>query len=143
MIGGRTVRYWKKSFEDYLRSLSVSNSVVGDLVQRGNITSEGCSRWCLGWRKERFVWEKHEKEKLLTMISNVRWCSNDQDRLVWVGDGDNKQEYIIKYEYSVLKRRIKCRFMRFLSCYGLLILFYQQWCALGGYYWIDYQPDLT
>jgi len=78
--------------------------VVGDLVLRGNITSEGCSRWCLGWRRETFVWDKLEEEQLLAMISNVRWRLSDQDRLVWVGDSDSNQEYTVKSGYSVLNK---------------------------------------
>jgi len=70
----------------------------------GNIASEGCSRWCLDWRRERFVWEKLEEEELLAMISNVRWHLSDQDRLVWVRDSDNNQEYTAKSGYSVLNK---------------------------------------
>jgi len=38
------------------------------------------------------------------MISNVRWRSSDQDRLVWVGDNDSNQEYIVKSGYSMLNK---------------------------------------
>lgn len=47
------------------------DSVVGDLVDWGHITSEGCLRWNLGWQREKFVGEKHEEEQLLAMISKV------------------------------------------------------------------------
>jgi len=30
------------------------------------------------------------------MISNVRWRTDVQDSLVWVGDGDSPQEYSVK-----------------------------------------------
>jgi len=71
---------------------------VGDLVQRGNITTEGYSRWSLGWRREKFVWEKHKEEQLLALITNV------QDRLVWVGVEADQQEYTVKSGNNMLNK---------------------------------------
>ena len=89
--------------EKFPRLFSLSqclDSKVGDLIQRKQITSEGCPKWNLGWRREMFVWEKHEEELLLATISRVQWRVGGQDRLVWV-DND-QQEYTVKSGYSVL-----------------------------------------
>jgi len=81
---GSRVKFWKDRWVDdqvlkekFSRLFMISQcseSVVGDIVHRENITSEGCSRWCLGWRRERFVWEKQEEEQMMALISNVHWC---------------------------------------------------------------------
>jgi len=94
----------KEKFPRLFSISQCSESVVGDIAHRDNITSEGCSRWCLGWRRERFIWEKQEEEQMVALISNVRWYTDAQDRLVWVGDGVNKQEYTVKSGYSVLNK---------------------------------------
>jgi len=77
----------KEKFSRLFTITQCLDSEVGDLVHREHITREGCSTWKLGWRRERFVWEKKEEETMLAMISKVRWRVEGQDRLVWVGDG--------------------------------------------------------
>ena len=71
--------------ENYPRLFSISlgkDSVVGDLVVGGQITREGCLSWNLGWRRERFIWEKHEEEQLVATISKVCWHVEGHDRMV-------------------------------------------------------------
>jgi len=103
-----------------------SESVVGDIAHRKNITSEGCSRWCLGWRRERFVWEKQEEEQMMALISNVRWCTSTQDRLVWVGDGADKQEYTVKSGYCVLNKEDLLQCSEVIRYFGPLRLYHWQ-----------------
>jgi len=90
----------KEKFPRLFTITQYLDSQVGDLVHREHITREGCSTWKLGWRRERFVWKKKEEETMLAMISKARWRVEGQDRLVWVGDG--QQEYTVKSGYSVL-----------------------------------------
>jgi len=94
----------KEKFPRLYMISQCTDSVVGDLVQMGHITSEGCSNWSLTWRRKRFVWEKHEEEQLLALISKVRWSKDKQDKLVWIGDNVAKQEYTVKSGYNVLYR---------------------------------------
>ena len=112
MLGdGESVIFWEDRWtegqalkEKFPRLFSISRSIdskVGDLVQREQITSEGCPMWNLAWCRERFVCE-HKEKLMLAMISRVRWCVGGQDRLVWEGDG--QQEYTIKSGYNVLNK---------------------------------------
>jgi len=98
-VGGQVL---KEKFPRLFMISQCTDSEVSDLVQRGSLTSEGCSSWSLTWRQERFIWEKHEEEKLLALISKVQWSKDNQDKLAWVGDSDVKQAYTVKSLYSVL-----------------------------------------
>jgi len=60
--------------------------------------------------------------------------------LVWVGD---EQEYTVKSGYSVLNMEDEMQTSEaFKLLWGLKISPSVVVC-LGGYWWIDYQPDLT
>jgi len=89
--------------ERFSRLYSISHnkdSMVGDLVDWEGRRNTRCHTWNLNWRRERFEWEKYLKEQMKTMISNVNWNVNGQDRLVWAGD--ENQEYTFKFGYSIL-----------------------------------------
>jgi len=107
---GRCVKFWSdwwvadKALKDkFPRLYSISlnkESLVGDVaVWDGGSTSQ-CTKWNLSWRRERFEWEKHLEEQLLTLISNVLWDDRREDRLVWVGE--DTQEYSVRYGYIIL-----------------------------------------
>ena len=94
---------WSSVERQVPRLLTISqckDSMVGDIIDRVKIRSEGCQIWKLGWCRERFEWEKQLEEQLLNMISKVQWNMEGQDRPVWVGD--DKYEYTIKSGYSIL-----------------------------------------
>jgi len=92
---GRSVKFWDDRWvedivlkEKYPRLFSIStckDSLVSDLVISGQITSDGCHSWNLGWRREMFVWEKCLEEQLLDKISKIHWSSEGKDRLIWIG----------------------------------------------------------
>jgi len=84
-----------------LYSISLNrDSMVGDVAKWDGGRTSRCTNWNLCWRRERFEWEKHLEEQLLTVISNVLWDVRREDRLVWVGE-DN-QEYIVRSRYNIL-----------------------------------------
>jgi len=78
-----------KALKDkFLRLYSISlnkESLVGDVVEWDGGRTSRCTTWNLNWRRERFKWEKHLEEQMLTLISNVKWDVKREDRLVWVG----------------------------------------------------------
>ena len=110
MGDGRSVKFWDDRWvedivlkEKYPRLFSIStckDSLVSDLAILGQITSNGCHSWNLGWHRERFAWEKCLEEQLLDKISKIHWSSEDKDRLILVGK--DEQEYTVKSGYSVL-----------------------------------------
>jgi len=77
-----------QALEELFRRLySISqnkDSMISDLVNWEGSRTTRCHTWNLNWCRERFEWEKHLEEKMMTMISNVKWNVNGQDRLVWV-----------------------------------------------------------
>jgi len=77
-----------KALKDKLpRLYSISQnkeSLVGDVVVWDG--GSRCTNWNLCWQRERFEWEKHLVEQMLTLISNVMWDVRREDRLVWVGE---------------------------------------------------------
>ena len=84
-----------------LYSISLNKeSLVGDVVVWDGDRISHCTKCNLCWRRERFVWEKHLEEQLLTLISNVLWDNRREDRLVWVGE--DTQEYSVRSGYSIL-----------------------------------------
>ena len=108
----RSVKFWEDRWvedivlkEKFLRLFLIStckDSLVSDLVDPGQITSGGCQSRNLGWRRERFVWEKCIEEQLLDKISKILWNLEGKDRLTWVGK--DEQEYTVKFGYSVLSK---------------------------------------
>jgi len=76
--------------------------MVGELAEPGQIRSERCNSWKLGWRRERFEWEKQLEAQLVDTISRVHWNLKGIDRLMWVGN--DQQEYIVKFGYSILNK---------------------------------------
>jgi len=112
---GRCVKFWKDRRvggqvlkETFPRLYIISqckDSLVGDLVDLGHIRSGGCYSWNLGWRRERFEWEKHLEVQMLAMISKFQWAIEGQDRLLWVGNNQNVYTVkAVKYGYSVLNK---------------------------------------
>jgi len=109
---GRSVKFWEDRWvedivlkENFLRLFLIStckDSLVSDLVNPGQITSDGCQSWNLGWRTERFVWKKCIEEQLLDKISKIQWNSEGKDRLTWVGK--DEQKYTVKLGCSVLSK---------------------------------------
>jgi len=75
-------------------------SLVGDVAEWDGGRSSCCTTWNLSWRRERFEWEKHLEEQMLTLISNVKWDVRRFDRLVWVGEAT--QVYSVRSSYSIL-----------------------------------------
>lgn len=57
-----------------------------DLVDIEKIKRGGDPSWKLGWRREKFEWEKHLEEQLMAMISKVKWNKEGKDRLMWAGN---------------------------------------------------------
>ena len=92
----------KEKFPRLFLISSCKDSLVSDLVDPGQIMSGACHSWNLGWRRERFAWEKCIEEQLLDKISKIHWNLEGKDRLIWVGK--NEQEYTIKFGYSVLNK---------------------------------------
>jgi len=78
------------------------DNMVGDLTNWGQSRNGGSPSWNLGWCRERFVWEKNEKDQLLVTISKVRLCREGQDRKMWVGD--DQKVYSVKSGYMVLNK---------------------------------------
>jgi len=78
---GRCVKFWSdwwvedKALKDkFLRLYSISlnkESMLGDIAEWDCGKTFRCTNWNLCWRRERFEWEKHLEEQLLTLISNV------------------------------------------------------------------------
>jgi len=93
-----------KSLKDkFPRLYSISlnkESLVGDVVVWDGGRTSRCTNWNLCWRRERFEWEKHLEEQLLTLISKVLWDDRREDRLVWVSK--DTQEYTVRSGYSIL-----------------------------------------
>jgi len=94
-VDGSRVKFWKDRWADgnvlqelFPRLYSIyqcKDSAVGELADRGQIRSGECHSWNLGWRKERFQWEKLLEDLLLATISKVKWNMDGVDRLLWVG----------------------------------------------------------
>ena len=76
----------KEKFPRLYMISQCKENMVGDLTNWGQSRNGESPSWNLGWRRERFVWEKNEEDQLLATISKVRWCRKGQDRKVWVGD---------------------------------------------------------
>jgi len=76
--------------------------MVGELADPRKIRSGGCHSWNLDWRRERFEWEKLLEAQLLATISRVQWTTKGNDRLIWVGN--DQQKYSIKSGYGVLNK---------------------------------------
>jgi len=112
LADGRSVKFWEDRWVDgqvlkekFPRLFTISqckDSTMRELVVPGQIRSGGCQSWNLGWRRERFEWEKHLEAQLMETISSVKWIMEGNDRLKWV-DND-QQEYFVKSGYRVLNK---------------------------------------
>jgi len=122
---GRCVKFWSDWWMDnkvlkdkFPRLYSISlnkESLVGDVAEWDGRRTSRCTTWNLSWRRERFEWEKHLEEQMLTLISNVKWDVRREDRLVWVGEVT--QEYTVRFGYNIL---IGESFMQSLVSFKLL-----------------------
>jgi len=92
----------KEKFPRLFTISTCKDSLVSDIVDLGQIKSGGCQSWNLGWRRERFVWEKYIEEQFLDKISKVQWNMDGKDWLIWVGN--DEQAYTVKSGYSVLNK---------------------------------------